>query len=611
MAYTITRTNGQNPIVIPDGTINTETSVILVGKNYANYGAILDQNFLRLLENSSNTTPPSAPITGELWWDSANRTLKVYTGTAWKNVGSTTSQPNKPTGANNVGDLWWDSANGQLWAYDGNTLDFKLIGPIGGTGGIVSEAITDTNNVNTNVISMTINSSRYAILSPNPLTFTPKNTIPGFATIAPGLNLASTTLVSNNKFVGIAKDSDALGGNFANAYMRSDTSTSTTGTLSVLNNNGLRVGTSNNLQMYVESPNAVIHNTTSLGLMNFRVRNLGGNINAMDIYPNGNIVANFDLTVAGNISFSNTTNDLVITGTSASVNQGTGALRLAIGGLGVAGNINTGGSQNNFVGNVRASNIQANSAINAVTVTASSGFTGAILTNSQPNITSVGALSSLTVSGLISAPGGISGTLITNAQPNITSVGTIANLTVSGTTNLGNVSTVRVSGGSPGQYLITDGNSNLSFTSITGNNNTIAYFFGNVLTGNANLTFNGSSLYVGGAINATGDITAFFTSDARLKKDIEPISNALDKVNSLQGVSFDWNELGVSLFDSEYFVPAREVGVIAQQVKAVVPEVVTERSNGYLAVNYEKLVPVLIEAIKELKAEVDALKSKQ
>jgi hypothetical protein len=99
-----------------------------------------------------------------------------------------------------------------------------------------------------------------------------------------------------------------------------------------------------------------------------------------------------------------------------------------------------------------------------------------------------------------------------------------------------------------------------------------------------------------GAIVASGNITAF--SDKRLKTDIEPIHNALDKVSRMNGVSFKRTDTG------EY-----QIGVIAQDMQQVVPEVVQENENGMLSVAYGNLVAVLIEAVKELKAEVAALKA--
>jgi len=114
---------------------------------------------------------------------------------------------------------------------------------------------------------------------------------------------------------------------------------------------------------------------------------------------------------------------------------------------------------------------------------------------------------------------------------------------------------------------------------------------------------NNNNLAVAGAITAGGDITAFYTSDITLKTKIESITGALNKVTSLSGITFNWNDKAEGK-DQE----RREAGVIAQQIQEVLPEAVATRDNGTLAVRYEQLVPLLIEAIKELKAEVDLLK---
>jgi len=116
------------------------------------------------------------------------------------------------------------------------------------------------------------------------------------------------------------------------------------------------------------------------------------------------------------------------------------------------------------------------------------------------------------------------------------------------------------------------------------------------------LFYSNVGVYVVGGIQATGDITAYFSSDERLKDNITPIPNALERVASLSGNTFDWNDKTDKV--------GSETGVIAQEVQALgLPDVVTERDDGYLAVRYEKLIPLLIEAIKELKAEVEELKA--
>jgi hypothetical protein len=109
-----------------------------------------------------------------------------------------------------------------------------------------------------------------------------------------------------------------------------------------------------------------------------------------------------------------------------------------------------------------------------------------------------------------------------------------------------------------------------------------------------------------GEIRATGDITAYYSSDKRLKENIQPIVNALSKVESINGNTYDWKEG----FEEIHSHKGSDLGVIAQEVQSVLPDVVVERDNGYLAVDYIKLVPVLIEAIKELSAKVKELEKK-
>ena len=107
----------------------------------------------------------------------------------------------------------------------------------------------------------------------------------------------------------------------------------------------------------------------------------------------------------------------------------------------------------------------------------------------------------------------------------------------------------------------------------------------------------------GSQIEASGDVIAFGSSDERLKDNIKPITEPLWKLNQIGGYTFDWN-------DKQDTYEGHDVGVVAQEIHKVLPEVVAERSNGYLGVKYEKIVPLLIESIKELKQEVDDIKQK-
>ena len=229
---------------------------------------------------------------------------------------------------------------------------------------------------------------------------------------------------------------------------------------------------------------------------------------------------------------------------------------------------------------------------------------------------------------------GTTGTLVANLEGNVSGA-----TTVTGTTLIGKLKktasdtefTLPASDGSANEFLKTDGSGNLGFSAVTVNNSgfdasgseqltvskggTGATSFTNnrVLTGNgtsaisdeANLTFDGSTLTVAGAITASGNITGL-TSDKRLKDFKETIPSALEKVSKLNGYNFNWNDTAKKL-DANIFDDEDQVGVSAQEVLEVCPEAVKPApiDNNYYTVQYEKLVPLLIEAIKDLKQELD------
>jgi hypothetical protein len=136
------------------------------------------------------------------------------------------------------------------------------------------------------------------------------------------------------------------------------------------------------------------------------------------------------------------------------------------------------------------------------------------------------------------------------------------------------------------------------------------------LNGESGFTFDGTTAYINGAlgvgtstptttglIRATNDVIAFYSSDERLKENKEIIQDSLNKLSSISGYEFDWIPRE-GIHENE----GRDIGVIAQEIERIFPQLVQTRDNGYKAVKYEKLVPVLIEAIKELKSEIDILK---
>jgi hypothetical protein len=293
MAYTINLTDGTIFATIADGTINTSAQPVLtlVGKNYAGYGEFLDENFIRLLENGANTTPPGAPLTGQLWWDSANSLMKVYNGTTFKTISSATASATAPT-SNVTGDLWWDTTNTQLKAWNG--ASFTLVGPASssgqGTSGAIVATITDNIAVDHVVIQMWVNNVIVAIISKD-ATFTPQLAISGFATIGPGMQLS--TVVSNAIFNGTATNANSLGGVAAADYLRSNINDTTTGTLGILNDTGLTIGADQDAKISVTTATSAvtIANQTSGANLIFQVNVAGTPTTAMTIFGANGVIS--------------------------------------------------------------------------------------------------------------------------------------------------------------------------------------------------------------------------------------------------------------------------------------------------------------------------------
>ena len=123
--------------------------------------------------------------------------------------------------------------------------------------------------------------------------------------------------------------------------------------------------------------------------------------------------------------------------------------------------------------------------------------------------------------------------------------------------------------------------------------------------GNGQITFTDNGVegmkLLNNTLSVQGDVIAYSSSDYRLKDNVKEIDNALDKVSQIRGVEFDWNE-------NQTVYEGHDIGVIAQEVEKVAPEIVVTRDDGYKAVNYQKLTALLIEAVKELKEEIKELK---
>jgi len=289
MAYTINLTNGTIFATIADGTINTASSMTLIGKNYAGYGQFLDDNFIHLLENGANSTTPGAPLTGQLWWDSSTGLLKVYNGTTFKTISAASASSSAPT-SNVTGDLWYDTTNQQLKVYTGTT--FLVVGPAFTSGQGVTGAIADTivDNTSTShvVIKLFVNDSVVGIVSKD-AAFSPQTPITGFTTVRPGITLSTLVGAQIPLFQGTATLAQGLVG--GQPYMLNNANTSTTGTVSVLNNSGLFVGANSDFNVSVSGTSVFVANQTANGNIYFRVNVAGTPTNALTINGSTGVVS--------------------------------------------------------------------------------------------------------------------------------------------------------------------------------------------------------------------------------------------------------------------------------------------------------------------------------
>jgi hypothetical protein len=296
MAYTINLTDGSIFATIADGTINTSSSMTLVGKNYAGYGEFLDENFIHLLENSADSTAPGAPLTGQIWWDSGTNVLYVWSGDAWKRIGGATASATAPSGAiSEAGDLWYDSTNAQLKVYTGSA--WLLVGPAftagTGTTGAIVDTIVDNTAVSHVVIKFYVEDSIVAIMSKD-AAFTPQTSISGFTTVRPGMTMATTVGGQTPLFQGTSTDSQLLDGIDSTGFLSSTSNDTTTGTLGILNDTGLTVGVDQDARLGVSGAGVVtLFNNTSGQNMTFSVNVAGTPTTALTIYgANGTVAGN-------------------------------------------------------------------------------------------------------------------------------------------------------------------------------------------------------------------------------------------------------------------------------------------------------------------------------
>lgn len=270
MAYQINKTDGTVVATVADGQLDTlSTDLSLIGKNFSGFGEALNENFIKLLENFADTSRPIRPVRGQLWFDTSELKLKIYSGTEFIPVSSATIANLQPATLG-VGDLWFDNLNKQLYFFDGAST--ILLGPSfsvsQGLSGIQVDSVLDSLNQTRVITSLYTNGQLIGIFAKD--SFTPKIAIAGFTgNINPGFNAGD---LSGIKFYVTATNSDSLGGVPAITYVRSDTSNIINGQIRITSDLGLILGEAGQANLVVSGGDVILSNAASNRDLIFDVR---------------------------------------------------------------------------------------------------------------------------------------------------------------------------------------------------------------------------------------------------------------------------------------------------------------------------------------------------
>jgi len=258
MAYQVDKFNGTFLVSVDDGTIDTTTDLRFVGKNYAGYGEVQNENFLHLLENFANTSAPPKRLTGQIWYDSGLKKLRFYDGTKFRTASGAEIGPTPPSGLQ-AGDFWFDTGAEQLYAYTGT--EFVLIGPETlpdlGASAVQAQVVKDTLNNNHSIVKFQSGGDVISIVSKDAFTLNSVlNPITGFSVIKKGVNLVNTNgttgvTTTDHYFWGSASNALRLGGYAASEYVRLGEISFTSAI--AFADAGLTIGDQNDLRIRVEN----------------------------------------------------------------------------------------------------------------------------------------------------------------------------------------------------------------------------------------------------------------------------------------------------------------------------------------------------------------------
>ena len=535
MAYTINLTDGAVFATVNDGTVNTSSSVTLVGKNYAGYGEFLDENFIQMLENFAKTTAPAAPLTGQLWFNKTNNLLNVYNGTAFKTLSITTASASAPS-SNVQGDLWYDTTNQQLNVYTGAA--FLVVGPAytsaSGTAGAIPETVNDSGATPHFVTSIYVNNTRVAIYNDGAT----------FTAAAPTATLFPTV------YKGVTM-SNASGTNMSGNLIGSGNVTVTTNTSTVL---ATFTGTGANIAGYTSaSGNVTGGNILTAGQVSATGNVTGANFIGNVIPPAGGAVSTTGNITGGNIltggliSAAGTITGSSYLGTTVSVTGNITGGNI-LGGANVNATTHT-GTTASLSGNVTGGNILTAGLISATANITTAGYyfgngsqltgisaaaSAAQIENGTSNIKFSGLNGSATIN-----IGGTSDVIIVDTTTIYANVANVKSITKSSANAVGNI-------GSTGNYFNQTFTDRVNATTISAAGNVTGnYILGNgalltgVITSVANINSGTSNVTVvssGGnvtvGVGGTANVAVFSTSGVTIGNIFNANGNGVGNIGS-------------------------------------------------------------------------------
>lgn len=286
MTYLINKSNGELLATLADGNVDiTTSSIALIGRDSVNFGEYVNENFIKLLENFSSTTPPEYPLDGQLWFDAATGKLKIYDGSSFKLTGGASVSPISPSNPT-IGDLWIDNSADQLHFWNGSEM--VVVGPgyniTQGKTGIFAQTVIDSQSRSQVISTVMVGGSVVGIFAKN--TFTPYLPISGFTSpIKPGFTLSS--IINGNLNANSLSASSLILNDgtkkLSDVVVFSDMDNILDGSLSIQNNTGITVGDIDNFTIGIVGNNTLLSNNIADSKLTLRMsRTVGNSITSVD-----------------------------------------------------------------------------------------------------------------------------------------------------------------------------------------------------------------------------------------------------------------------------------------------------------------------------------------